>query len=426
MMSVIYNLLQLLGLALLWPLLILLAAGRAKYRRRIPARLGLGLRALAATIPAGRPRIWVHALSVGEAASAVPLVRAIRDHFPGAVLLFSAATASGERYARSVPGLPVDRFLPFPLDIYPVAERFVQRVRPDLFILVETDFWPNFLHRLAAAKVPALLVNGRISQKSYSKYSFLQPFFLPMFRSFTALAMQREEDVARMVRLGVAAAKVRNLGNLKYDAMIPQGPSRQGGREEHGLPLARTILIAGSTHEGEEEMVCRVFQALLVDFPDLYLVLAPRNIERGPAVLRLARQLGLAAASRSGGGPAGGQVLVLDTMGELAGLYRLADMAFVGGSLVAAGGHNPLEPAAAGIPVLFGPFMEDFADVVDDMLTSGCATQVRGEEELAARLRFCLADAAARKRQGEAARQFVAVRQGVSLRHVELIRQVLS
>ena len=425
-MIVIYNLIQLLGLALLWPFLGLLVACRPKYRLRIPARLGLGLRVLAAAIPAGRPRIWIHALSVGEVSSSLTLVHAIRRQYPDAVLLFSAATASGERYARAVPGLPVDLFIPFPLDISPVVRRFVQGVRPELFILVETDFWPNFLHRLAAENIPALLVNGRISQKSYSKYSFFQPFFLPMFNSFAALAMQRVEDVEKMVSLGVAAGKVKNLGNLKYDAMAPRiRPRQTGGRKERGLPADRTILIAGSTHEGEEEIVCRVFQQLAVDFPRLFLVIAPRNIERGPAVLKLVRQKGLGASCRSAATRDDQQVLVLDTMGELAGLYRLADLAFIGGSLVAAGGHNPLEPAAAGVPVLFGPHMEDFADVVDDMLAAGCAVQVGNEEELAGRLRFYLANAAERKQRGEAAREFVEARRGVSMRHIDLIRQVL-
>lgn len=424
-MLAVYNLIQLLGLVLLWPLLLLLVVCKAKYRLRIPARLGCGLSKLAKKIPAGRPRIWIHALSVGEVSSAVTLVHAIREHFPHAVLLFSASTASGEKFASSK-GLPVDLFIPFPLDVYPVVRRFVKTLRPDLFILVETDFWPNFLHQLAAENISALLVNGRISQESYRKYSFFQAFFLPMFHSFSFLAMQRQEDVEKMVSLGVAAERVKNLGNLKFDAMLPKTGARLVGRQELGIAAARPLLIAGSTHDGEEEMLCRVYQKLAGQFPSLLLILAPRNIERAAAVVKLVRHMGLAASTRSAGSRADDQVMVLDTMGELAGLYRLADVAFIGGSLAPRGGHNPLEPAVAGTPVLFGRHMEDFADVVEDMLAAGCAIQVGGEQELLQGISAYLQDPEHGKEKGEAARRFVEARQGVNMRHIDLIRQVLS
>ncbi|MCK9296058.1 MAG: 3-deoxy-D-manno-octulosonic acid transferase [Desulfobulbaceae bacterium] len=425
-MLAVYNLIQLLGLVFLWPLLLLLVVCRAKYRLRIPARLGLGLSELAGKIPAGRPRIWIHALSVGEVSSAVTLVQAIRVQFPDAVLLFSAATSSGEKFARSSKGLPVDLFIPFPLDVYPVVRRFVKALRPDLFLLVETDFWPNFLHEIAAENIAALLVNGRISRKSYRKYSFFQAFFLPMFRSFSFLAMQRQEDMEKMVSLGVAADKVKNLGNLKYDAMLPKMGAGHLSRKDLGIAAARPLLIAGSTHDGEEEILCRVYQELAGRRPDLFFIIAPRNIERAAAVVKLARNKGLAVATRRTGSKPDDQLMVLDTMGELAGLYRLADVAFIGGSLVPQGGHNPLEPAVAGIPVLFGRHMEDFADVVEDMLAAGCASQVNGEDELLQGIAVYLQDAGKRKEKGEAARRFVEARQGVNMRHMNLIRQVLS
>ncbi|MBI5559521.1 MAG: 3-deoxy-D-manno-octulosonic acid transferase [Deltaproteobacteria bacterium] len=426
-MLLLYNMIQLLGLVLLWPFLVLLTLCRTKYRARIPARLGFGLLALAEKIPAGRPRIWIHALSVGEVASAVTLVRALRSHFPEAVLLFSASTSSGERYARAVPSLPVDSFLPFPLDAYPVVRRFVKLLRPDLFILIETDFWPNFLHVLAAANVPALLVNGRISRKSYTRYTSLRPFFQPLFDSFTILAMQRQEDVHSMISLGLRPDKVAYLGNLKYDAMLPAACNRKIiDRAELGVPLGSIMLIAGSTHEGEEEIIGRVFGKLLEECPSLFLIIAPRNIERVPGVLQYIRRQGFAASNRSTGLRSGDRVLVLDTMGELAGLYGLADLAFIGGSLVAAGGHNPLEPAVLGTPVFFGPHMEDFADVVEDMLSAGCAVQARTEDELYRGIRLYLGNQELRKEKGKAAREFVESRQGVSMRHIELIRQVLA
>ncbi len=193
-----------------------------------------------------------------------------------------------------------------------------------------------------------------------------------------------------------------------------------------GIAAARPLLIAGSTHDGEEEILCRVYQELAGRLPDLFFIIAPRNIERAAAVVKLARNKGLAVSTRRAGSKPDDQLMVLDTMGELAGLYRLADVAFIGGSLVPLGGHNPLEPAVAGIPVLFGRHMEDFADVVEDMLAAGCAIQVNGEDELLQGISVYLQDAGKRKEKGEAARRFVEARQGVNMRHIDLIRQVLS
>ncbi len=425
-MQAVYNLIQFIGLIVFWPVFLLLILCKAKYRLRIPVRLGFGLGNLAEKIPDGHPRIWIHALSVGEVSSALRLVHAIRENFPQAVLLFSTTTSSGEKFVRNHRELPVDLFVPFPIDLYPVVRRFVKLLQPDLFILVETDFWPNLISQLQFCKIPTLLVNGRISRESYKKYSNFQAFFLPMFQAFTCLAMQRQEDMDKMISLGVDAERIKMLGNLKYEAMLPKQCKVAPARSSLGIDEKCLLIIAGSTHEGEEEILCGVYQSLAENFPSLYLILAPRNIERVSAVEKLVRKKGLHVSRRTQGTHVGDQVMLLDTMGELAGLYPLADVSFIGGTLVEEGGHNPLEPAAAGVPVFFGPHMEDFADVQEDMLAADCAEQVAGGEDLEMRMSEYLRDAAKRKTKGEAARKFVESRKGVILHHIDLIRQVLS
>lgn len=421
-----YNILQFLALLLFFPILLCVVVVKKKYRLRIPRRLGFGLKGLAKKIPQGAPRIWIHALSVGEVSSSVSLVSAIKREIPGAVIFFSATTSAGEIHSRKILHHMVDFFLPFPLDLLPVTRRFVKLLRPELFVLVETDFWPNLLSTLSGEKIPSLLVNGRISAKSYSKYSVFQPFFRPMFSSFSSLAMQRREDVDKMVALGVPAEKVRVLGNLKYDTALPDGFAENvSSRQYWSIPEQKIVMVAGSTHPGEEVMLCLMFKELLVEFPNLFLVVAPRFVERGSSVLKIFQQNKCDAYLRTGAVQKEANVLVLDTIGELAGLYGLADLAFVGGSLVDRAGHNPLEPAALGTPVFFGPYMSDFADIVEDLLEEKAAVQVQDADELTRIVRHYLYNNKNMKQNGQVALDFVKNRRGVTGRYLKLIKQEL-
>lgn len=425
-MIILYTLCQYLLLLLLWPLLLVVVVGVKKYRGRVPARLGFGLPEVATS--AERKRIWIHALSVGEVTSCRSLVAGVRQSMPEAVILFSAATRAGEVAARTMHGAAVDFFIPFPLDLSWSVRRFLDHIQPDLFILVETDFWPNFLAQLGRRQIPALLVNGRITADSSRNYRRGKVFFRPLFNAFRYLAMQTASDVEQMVALGVSAAKVGALGNLKYDSLLyPGGEQSQATPNHFGLPEGAPLVVAGSTHEGEEEILLAVFADLLPRYPDLVLAIAPRKVERGGQIAELAQGHRFRVARRSGAaGRPDCQVLILDTLGELLALYRLADVAFVGGSLVAAGGHNPLEPAHFGKPVLFGTHMEDFAEISQDLLAAGGAERVRNGQELATALAILLADRQRRATMGEAARGVVAGQQGVTARHLHLIREVLA
>jgi 3-deoxy-D-manno-octulosonic-acid transferase len=418
-MRILYNILLIPALILAAPLLLV----KPKYRGRAAARLGVGLKKAGG----GRPRIWLHALSVGEVSSARSLVKALRAAYPGGTIILSTTTRAGSEFARRQLTPEVDLFVPFPLDLAPSVSRFLRRLAPDLFILVETDFWPNFLAALRQRGIPALLVNGRVSRLSFVRYRRLRWLFRSLFDSFTGLSMQTAADAEQMTALGVAAEKVWPLGNLKYDAALPAGAGEGArSRSEYGLPAGVPLWVAGSTHPGEEEIVLRVHRRLMDFFPDLHLILAPRQVERGKEILVLAANRGLAARTRSSGAAGPEQVLVLDTIGELAAVYALGDFAFVGGSLVAAGGHNPLEPAAFGRPVLYGPHMEDFAEIAQGLASGGGARMVRDGEDLLAAARAWLLDPGEREGSGRKALALVAQHQGATARHLELITTLLA
>lgn len=426
-MLVVYNALQILVLTLVGPILFVKAILTEKYRKRLPLRLGKGLERQLTSCPLVGPRIWIHALSVGEVASAHALVKALRAELPGVTLLFSTTTDAGASFAKSTLGNQVDYFIPFPLDILPCVNKFLDLVAPDLFLLVETDFWPNFLAALRKRKVPAVLVNGRISRGSFARYHRLRLFFRPLFDSFASICMQTAEDVERMVALGVSAQRVNTLGNLKYEAAGLEPVGGEIEREDLGISTNRMVWAAGSTHSGENEIVLHVHKRLVADFPDLLLLLAPRQVSRGDAIAAMAESRGLAVARRSqGGGALNASVLLLDTIGELSGSYRLCEVAFVGGSLVPQGGHNPLEPAFFARPVLFGSHMEDFFEVSHDLVQVGGALWVAGEEELYQRLKGLLANDVLRREMGAKSNALLAKHQGVTSRHVELVRSLLA
>ncbi|KAB2888729.1 MAG: hypothetical protein F9K32_15320, partial [Desulfobulbaceae bacterium] len=270
-MIALYNLCQLLVLALCWPLLPALLL-KAKYRTALPARLGIGLGRLLPTGPATGKTVWIHALSVGEVSSARPLVMGLRREFPDIRIIFTATTATGMKTARALLSDHVDAILPFPLDIRPVIAGYLRLIRPDLFILVETDFWLNVLTMLGRAGIPSILVNGRVSARSYSRYRRGRILVQRLFRSFTHLCMQTDIDRGHMERLGVDPGRLHCLGNLKFDA-LPQVASGDQ-QPPPGIPAGSLVLLAGSTHAGEEDSIFSVYAELKKRHPALFLIIA--------------------------------------------------------------------------------------------------------------------------------------------------------
>lgn len=422
MLIFLYNLIQLATAIIFLPLVPLLLLS-SKLRRKIPARLGIRLRSRKNVSSPAPPTFWVHALSVGEVTSAVPLIQGLRDQYPDSDITVTVSTTTGYDVAQDLLGPVADQIIGTPFDILPVVHRYIQKIRPDIYILVETDFWPNLLAAIARAKIPMLLVNGRISARSFASYRQHEWFFRPMFHRFTHFGLQTEEEKEKFRLLGVDPAKLSTLGNLKYHQ--PSIPARTAALEPF-LPKNRLHLVAGSTHPGEEEILLAVYKGLRAKFPHLFLILAPRNPGRAENILELARKIDLHGKRRSHNDTLPGDFLILDTIGELADCYRLGDIGFTGGSLVAAGGHNPIEPARAGVPVLFGPHMEDFLEIAAELILHRGARQVVDRDDLRSALLQLLEDEPLRIDMGRNARESVSLHQGVVANHIQLVERLLA
>ncbi len=421
MWQVAYHTALLLGLALASPWLAYrLANGR--YRRIAQARLGVGSSWLPRPIPGC---LWVHALSVGEVRSALPLLRALLQRHPERGVAFSVSTAQGWAVAQeALASLPGVELFVRPLDLPWAVPRLLNHLRPALFCLVEGDIWPAWQWGLAQRRVPCLLVNSRVSPRTFRGYQRLAPLARQLLGGFDRILAQTKVDQERLLAVGAPAQKVQVAGNLKFDsapaALSPEERARLAA--EWGL-AGREALVAGSTHAGEEEACLAAYAQLRQARPGLSLILAPREVARGQALASLARGQGMEAWRLSQGQPpAGTQVLVLDVLGRLAEAYALGVAAFVGGSLVGVGGHNLLEPAAQGVPVLYGPRTHNFLEMARDLEACGGGLRVQAGSELAAAWGDLLQDPDLASRMGRAAREFCQQHRGALervLRHIE-------
>jgi 3-deoxy-D-manno-octulosonic-acid transferase len=419
-MLLLYNFLQALLLILLFPLLVIIIALNPKYRTMLPGRLGIHLKAAVAGLCRSRRTIWIHALSVGEVTSALPLVAKLRREAPDVNIVFSASTRTGFTLAGRIMAPYSDIVISLPLDILPVCKYFIKTISPDLFILVETDFWPNLLHELHGKNIPAILVNGRISKKSMARYTRNAFFFKPMFQTFRYLCVQNDSDQKRFIDLGLSENRILRLGNLKYEALIAEDASLPSIDKGDDRPL----IIAGSTHAGEEEILLDTFVELRKHHSPR-LIIAPRDIRRTGDIVEMAHARNITVQLRSTTEVFSKDLLILDSIGELAAIYALGDICFVGGSMVTIGGHNPLEPAYHGKPVIFGQYMDDFEEISQDIIAGGGGASVTGQNDLLKTLTTLLNDPEYRCRCGLSARQSVLKMEGVLNKHFALIKELL-
>ncbi len=375
----------------------------------------------------GRPSIWIHAVSVGEVQAARTLIPGLRARYPGHRLWLSTTTRTGRAVAAGIEA--VDGLFYFPLDLPPAVDRVLNRVQPVLFVAVDTELWPNLLRRCARHGVRTVLVNGRISDRSYPRYRLVRRWFRRVLADVDRCCAQSDESARRLVALGAPADRVVTTGNLKFDAPPPRPrPGDHDLLRSLGLTPDRPVLMAASTHTGEEGPVLDAFRRLRSRVPDLVLVLAPRHPERGAEVAGLAADRGLAAVRRSRlpeGGAGRPGVVVLDTVGELAALFPAATVVFVGGSLAPVGGHNVIEPAAWGRPVVFGPHMENFAEIAELFIAHRAARRVSGAGALEPVLAELLADPRQCAALGTAARSLVEANRGAAARSLAEIAAVL-
>lgn len=416
-MTILYNILQLLLSPLLFVFLFY-----PKNRPQNLRRLGIGLHCRPKKI--GRRTFWIHAQSISEITSSLPLIKGLKQDYPDAEVFFSTVNCEGEELAKSILTDTVDHFILLPIDIRFIVNRFLRLIEPDLFILVNTDLWPNILGCMRKKQIPTMLVNCRISvqaHKSYKRYAY---FFKPLFASFTALCVQTDNDRLKLIELGVDKSRIHTLANLKFDTAL-YSSSLQKHSLPFSLPENKHLLVAGSTHEGEDETILHCLKKLQNEFPDIYLIIVPHNSTRGAAIHILAKEMGLTANRRSQINVGGKDLFILDTFGELNRVYSRADIAFVGGSLVSEGGHNPIEPAIYGTPVLFGRHMEDFFEISGEMMHAGGAIMVRDQIELMSNLEALLRNPEWLRKKGTAAREYSQTKIGVVANHLSIIKELL-
>jgi 3-deoxy-D-manno-octulosonic-acid transferase len=433
-----------------------------RFHEGLAERLGFYRKAKFAALAGTRP-IWIHAASVGEVRAASHLARELKRRSPARIIVVSTFTATGNRSAREMSVADLVVFLP--LDLLWIVRRALARIDPAVLIIIETEIWPNLLREASRKGIPSLLLSGRLSARAWRKYSWFGGFFRHVVRYFTAIGMQSKQDRERIVRLGAPANRVSIVGNLKHAFRDGQGapafenrdPTQPGGNHSDSL-----WLVAGSSHRGEEEILIEAFMFLKSRFPRLRLVLAPRHPQRFDEVERLLKAAGLLFEKKSqvngrldpstrtpamaGGqslgippenrgvvlserseskgdgsgapGLLGGlhfqtEVMFVDTLGDLQDFYAAGDVAFVGGSLVDAGGHNLLEPAGFAKPVIFGPHMANFKSLAKEMAARGGGIEVEGKDEFIRAMTILLTDSEKRKSMGKKAFEVAADDHGV-------------
>jgi len=395
-------------------------------RDRLKARLALNLPRV--KMPE-RGRIWVHALSVGEVLSAIPVLEALKTRYPSREVVLSVKTTTGLQVAGEKLKDTVDLLLPMPLDFWWSNKRLINMITPGVFILVETDIWPGLVSLLKKRGIKAILVNGRVSPltgKNYRRWRFLVRTVLDQFE---LLLMQTGSDESRMLETGVSRDKVRVSGNIKFDQKWEplDNQELQRWRELLGVEEG-PIWVAGSTHDPEETIIFNVFEKLLEESSGLSLIICPREAARFGEVASHARERGFNVIRRTQL-PSQGEtynVFVLDTIGELSKVYGVADVAFVGGSLTPFGGHNLLEPASFGIPVVFGPHTFNFDAMSRSLVAYGGGKRVIGESDLLSVMRELLGQEDMRRQIGERAQAFVEGNQGALERVMGILEPYIS
>lgn len=424
MIYLLYDILLWVALAGIIPYHLYRSASRGR-RAAFAERFGSLPRESVAALE-GKETVWVHAVSVGETMAAKPLLKALRQRFPEKRIVLSSVTETGRSIGEKLPEVDLCIYLPF--DYRFAVRRVLQALRPSLVVIVETEIWPNFLRTAAELGIPTVMVNGRISDRSFGRYMKLSWFFRPVLTKFTALCMQTGEDARRIIAIGADPARVHVTKNLKYDlpSSLLTPEQRSQLKEELLIPGTLLVLTAGSTHAGEEEMVIAAYRAILAAGHDCLLVLVPRHPERAGQVGELLQKEGIPFFLRSRLASRGtdfraGETLLVDTVGELMTIYSLSDLVFVGGSLVPTGGHNVLEPAALGVPVVFGPHMSNFREIAAMVLASGGGIQVHDGTELASVLEELLGDVERRNSMGHCGVALMDENRGATDRHMEVI-----
>ncbi len=444
-MIIWYNILFVLFFTVGLPLTVPVVLASKKRRKTVLQRLGLAplpkrIQKKSPYSPDKKP-IWVHALSVGEVISSVPLVKGVKKRYRDRKIVFSVSTKTGFEIADKLLKENVNDLFFFPYDFIFSVKRIIGKVDPAVVIMVETDIWPNFLFEMKKRNVPVVLVNARLSKKSFSGYRKLLFFTKPVFTTFSKVCAQTAEDAIRFNLLGVPKDKIKTTGNLKFDQTYDPvqgdpvsgdfGPGKKIKSLQRSMNICpgQKVLLAGSTHKGEESILADAFLRAKKDFPDLLLVIAPRDPERAGYVCKIFESAGFYSVLMENVQKTGQDkkvdVIVVDTIGILRKLYALAEIAFVGGSLVKSGGHNPLEPAAFSKPVIFGRDMSNFSQISDMLVQSDGAIQVDDADGIYRTCAMLLKDGIKAQKMGENAFKVFCSNRGAAAKTLTVIEAVI-
>ncbi len=427
MIILTYNILLTFLLILASPYFLLRSLVRKRFREALPQRMGFF------KTPFKGP-IWVHAASVGEVFCSIPLLKRVKNEFSQTKIVLTTMTSTGNQTAKTHLS-EADQILFVPIDHPLIVRRTIKKIQPSILLVAETELWPNLLRLCGKMRIPIVLFNGRISPKSFRRYVLFKFFFRECLKYISLFLMQTEEDRMRMIEIGGEPQKTRVVGNLKFDQTFPNFTQESIAKMAKALGLdgKEKILIAGSTHSGEEEILVGLYKELKKMDPYLILILAPRHLQRLEEVEKILKKESVSWVRKTSLSLGTGgldqkppDVILLDTMGELMTVYGLGTLVFVGGSLVPTGGHNPLEPLFHKKCVLFGPYMLNFSEISKRLIEAGGAIQVSGKEELSSQLRHLLFDELAREEVGERGYQFLQKHQGATERMFKEIRPFLK
>jgi len=431
MIRFFYNLLFPIALLFLLPGILVKMVRRGNYRHKFGQRFGFYDRALRDRLREG-DRTWIHAVSVGEVMIALKLAEKLRELEPTLRVVLTTTTTTGFAIATKDSPEWID-VLYNPLDFWPVMWRAFDVIRPRRIILVEAEVWPNLAAEAHRRSLPLALVNARLSSRSERRFRKFRFAIAPTFCLLDLVCVQEPEDVPRWEALGVDRERIEVVGSIKFDPSL-EPPDPEIPREvlaRRGIGPARPIFFAGSTHSGEERIIADIFLSLRTEFPDLFLIIAPRHFERTPEIQNMLESLGLKVALRTDAAMKPSRVImpdcfILNAMGELRHWYSVGTVVFVGKTLTAHGGQNPVEPVAAGRPVIFGPNMENFATLARSLVQGEGAVQVANEAELRESAARLLRDEPARRRLVENARNVLRRHDGATLRTADLVTRLRS
>lgn len=377
-------------------------------------------------IPSCHNPIWIHAASVGETLAVTPFIKRLKSRHPEIKIVLTTTTSTGAEQAERLGDLVTHRYTP--VDFSFAIKKFIKIIKPSQLIIVETELWPNTLNVVSKANIPITLLNARLSEKSYRGYKKVLPLFIPMAKQLSKVLCQYEDDAARFAKLGVAQAKLVVTGSIKFDISITDTVITQGNQLRELLGKDRPIWIAASTHDGEDQQLLSVHRQLLSTIPEALLVLVPRHPERFFNVTKLSKEFGFRTLTRSSGSAISHdvQVYVGDTMGEMLTLMQASDVCFMGGSLLGkkVGGHNLLEPAALGMPLIIGPSYYNFTDITHALVEANACKIVHDQVDILTQLNIWLTDKQQREISGQQALSVVNKNTGAIERSLDQIAQV--